>query len=819
MTIEQTVSAPQKHVLKSTSPINLFLGGVGSGKTHLLGIKTYQLIRRFPQCRGFIGANTYLQLEQSTLFRIREYWKSIGITEFDKDARPHGQYVINKKPPAHFNTENHSFDSYYGIISFINGCVVFVGSLERSESHEGKEMAWAVLDETKDTEESDVKEIIIARIRQKGMYIVNGLLSDKGSQEQQYNPLFIATSPAKVDWINSWFGLDNYIDEISKRIYAKDDYFSKQHEDKFITISSTWHNVHNVGENYIRNVLDNNTEERGKALIYANPFVTTGGEFYSSFDRLKHVDSVKYDPELSIHISFDQNTVPYNSASIWQGRRDSDLWDLRAIGEIALVNPRNSTEDVCDEFICRYPNHSAGLFYYGDASGRNRSTMSSQFKHHYEIIEYKLRKYINNSSDRTLASNPPVVARRDFANRMFEGKLPVRITIDEGCHYLISDLMYCKQAIDGGKDKHVVTDKETGERYQKYGHLGDCFTGDTLVLTDKGEKAMRLIEIGDMVLTRNGYRRVIAKQHKGIKIVNTYKIGEREITCTPEHKIYANDDFIMVSTLIDMNINCIFARKESWIEKLLSWMGINSTDTHNQRNHQIETISKDGLNFQASGKKHPYIVMFGKSIIKRYRRDLWCIISMVTSLTIRLKILILLAVQNIYDFIIVNTRRSIKIEAPVGLLSLQYQRQLSGINQRRGFSGIEKTLIDLFTQKNILKPVSAAETSLNLISDQNRFGVQGDASLNIKQEKTGKKKNITKRDIARHAGNHLASINGIRISSAHVPVRKIGASKRRFVYDITVEQDHEFFANGVLVHNCFEYLIVEMFKTYFDEKR
>ena len=87
-----------------------------SGKTHLAGIKTYQLIKRFPKVRGFIGANTYLQLQQSTLFRIREYWKSIGIVEYEKGARPYGQYIVSKKTPPHFINDGHNFDDYYGII-------------------------------------------------------------------------------------------------------------------------------------------------------------------------------------------------------------------------------------------------------------------------------------------------------------------------------------------------------------------------------------------------------------------------------------------------------------------------------------------------------------------------------------------------------------------------------------------------------------------------------------------------------------------------------------------------------------------------------
>ena len=370
--------------------------------------------------------------------------------------------------------------------------------LERSETHEGKEMGWAVLDETKDTDESDVKEIIIARIRQKGMYLINGELCDSGDISQQYNPLFIVTSPAKVDWINSWFSLDQYIDEINSKIYTKNDYFQKSIDGKFAVISSTYHNVRNVGENYINNVLSNNTAERGRALIFANPFATLGGEFYSSFDRLKHVGRVAYDPQLPIHISFDQNSVPYNSASIWQVFNNNAIWELRCVDEIALVNPRNSTEDVCEEFIERYPNHKSGLFYYGDASGHSKhvSAGKTDFRHHYEVVQYKLAKYLVNTSDRTLWVNPSLVLSRDFINKVFENKLPIKVTINEDCHYTINDYMYVKQAIDGTKDKHVVTDKETGEKYQKYGHMSDCFVGETVIMTDCGEKTMRDIRAG-----------------------------------------------------------------------------------------------------------------------------------------------------------------------------------------------------------------------------------------------------------------------------------------------------------------------------------
>ena len=459
-------------ILQSTAGNNLFLAGTGSGKTFLGGVLSINFITTFPEMRGAIFANTFDQLNTSTLFRIREYWGSIGITEWSKE-NPSGLYVSGKEPPLHWTKCKRNFDRFNNIISFCNGGLIFTGSLDNYMSHSGKEFAWCLLDETKDTKEEALKEVIITRLRQPGMYVVDGKASHTGLPEQQWNPLYCLTSPARVDWINELFELDKYIDEISAKIYSDKTYFEKEFNNKKVVISSTYHNVHNVGINYINNILANNTAERGKALVYANPFSVTGGEFYSSFDRLKHVKVFKYNPEIPLHLSFDQNSVPYNSCGISQVVNVKGVWECRFIDEIALENPRNSTEEVCEEFMMRYPNHKAGLFYYGDASGRNRSTMNKDFKHHYEVIEFKLRKYLSNNSDRTLISNPSITGRRDFINLIFEDKLPIRIYFDESCKKMIADMMYVKQALDGGKDKHIVTDKDTGDKYQKYGHFSD----------------------------------------------------------------------------------------------------------------------------------------------------------------------------------------------------------------------------------------------------------------------------------------------------------------------------------------------------------
>jgi len=471
-TITNEVSAPQMAMLKSRQSINLFLSGKGGGKSYFNGIISYWYIRNFPDCKGFIGANTYDQLNTSTLFRIREYWKSIGITEYTKHNTG-GHYVVGIAPPEHFNTEHHNFDKYFNIISFINGAIIFVGSMENAKSHEGKEFAWSVLDETKDTREDDVRDIIIARLRQKGIYLRDGELYGEGSQGEQFNPLYITTSPAKVPWINEWFGLDDYAQEIASRIYSRTDYFNKVINGRRVVIASSYHNVHNVGENYIQNMLDNNSEAQGRTMVYANPFTSTGGEFYTSFNRLVHVTDVPVIDNQAVHATYDFNVVPYMTLLLWQVVLKGNIKQVRCFREYCLPSPKNTTEAVTLEMMRDYDKYlNSGMFYYGDSTGRARDTRSNF--HNYDIIRRVLRTYLNNYSDRVPPKNPPVIARRDFVNALFENKHDVEILIDSRCKNLILDLEFVKEDQEGRKMKETATDPVTKQKYEKFGHTSDA---------------------------------------------------------------------------------------------------------------------------------------------------------------------------------------------------------------------------------------------------------------------------------------------------------------------------------------------------------
>lgn len=197
----------------------------------------------------------------------------------------------------------------------------------------------------------------------------------------------------------------------------------------------------------------------------------TGGLFYKHFDRAKSTDSkVAYNPDIALHLTFDFNVNPYMSASLWQvvGKV------AYCIDEFAMVSPDNNTAGVCKEFTRRYLSHNAGLFIYGDPSGKNEDTRSEKGHNDYTVIRKDLIQF--NPVSRVDSKHPPVVTRGNFINNIFQdGFEGVNIIISEKCKHFINDLLFLKEASDGTKFKEKTKDKESGITYEKYGHFTDGF--------------------------------------------------------------------------------------------------------------------------------------------------------------------------------------------------------------------------------------------------------------------------------------------------------------------------------------------------------
>lgn len=197
-----------------------------------------------------------------------------------------------------------------------------------------------------------------------------------------------------------------------------------------------------------------------------------GGEAFYSFEPDRQVSDVPFLPEIgAVHLSFDQNVVPYMTMLAVQCQYDDEGLEIRVFREYCLKHPRNTTRAVCEAFLVEYGAAVSEVFYYGDASGNKRDTRAAQSD--YEIAAATLRSKISGRSNRVQRSNPEVRKRVLFLCSIFEGKVPgVRVTIDRGCQNLINDLLYIKQDANGGKVKQKAT--ESGVSYERYGHTSDA---------------------------------------------------------------------------------------------------------------------------------------------------------------------------------------------------------------------------------------------------------------------------------------------------------------------------------------------------------
>jgi hypothetical protein len=475
MTKEVILSKPQSDIFYSRQQVNLFMAGQGSGKTFIMGVISAFFMSHFPDARGLIAANTYDQLNRSTMFRIREVWAEYcQVTEYNEISGK-GFYVIGKKPPKHFDTRNHNFDSYNNIISFTWGAVIYIGSLDNYKALDGIEVAWMLLDETKDTRKEALDEVLLGRLRQKGIYIdANGNLTLESQANQEFTPLYIFTSPAKVPWLNEKFGLDSFEAEIKSAIYFPPSYFKKRYENKLVTISATHLNSHNLPSNYITNQQKNLPKHLQGMLIYGDPFGKSGGEFIKTFDRSLHVANIQnhYDPSKTLHLSFDFNSHPYITCLAYQIEGKI----IKQIKEFCLASPQNSTPALCEVLLRYFKEQIAKVYVYGDPSGKsgNRSTISKEKKSDYDVIFAMLRTQFK-VVDRVLSSAPSVSVSGDFLNLIFEKEYEgIKMLIDEKCQKTISDLTYTKEAADGTMDKKKIKDETTGITYEPYGHCLDA---------------------------------------------------------------------------------------------------------------------------------------------------------------------------------------------------------------------------------------------------------------------------------------------------------------------------------------------------------
>ncbi len=417
-------------------------GAAGGGKSYIGSCWIVINCMTFPDLRAVIARKTIKSLKGSTFKTMRNVLRDWGLKE----------------------GVNYKINNLEGILTFWNGSEVTLAELEQIPSDPdfqrlgSNEWTIGMIDEASEVSERAV-EVLFSRLRY--------------NLENTFKiPRLLMTTNPCITWIRDRFVQD------------KDGNPAVLKEGEAYVPFSVFDNPNKEFVATYRAALDKLTDRATKErLLYGNwDFVDTNeAAAYWQFNGEKHlVSELKeqvYDPMKPIVLSFDFNVMPFMSCLAFQ--IDYEYKKVYVLEEI-LGKPEekeNNTPKFAQKIRDKYLNeqHTGGLFVTGDPAGLARSTQTEDGENNYTIIENTLKSARIQTKRKLFKKQPPQMTRLEFINSVLNGYDGWEVLIDMRCRRFTEDLIYQKKNEDGTKSKAKVQDPKLGVKYEKYGHLSDCF--------------------------------------------------------------------------------------------------------------------------------------------------------------------------------------------------------------------------------------------------------------------------------------------------------------------------------------------------------
>jgi|GEM_PF-305449 PBSX family phage terminase large subunit len=216
--------------------------------------------------------------------------------------------------------------------------------------------------------------------------------------------------------------------------------------------------------------------------------IRTGSEFFGSFNRGKHTGECKYNPDLALHVSVDNNVLPYISYTFWQIEYNcGSMMDtrpeqrqgirIRQIDEIAAESPHNTARKSALLVAAKLREMGVDRIYlHGDASTRHANTIDDQKRSFLDLVISTLQSEGIEVIDCVGKQNPSVPMSGEFINAIFDSIIPdIQIVIGENCKISIEDYMSVQKDENGAILKTKVKNKITMQTYEEHGHISDTF--------------------------------------------------------------------------------------------------------------------------------------------------------------------------------------------------------------------------------------------------------------------------------------------------------------------------------------------------------
>lgn len=318
-----------------------------------------------------------------------------------------------------------------------------------------------------------------------------------------------------------------------------------------------------------------------------------------------------------------------------------------------------------------------------------------------------------------------------------------------------------------------------------------CLAKDTLIKTKRGSVPIQEIRVNDKVLTREGFKDVAWSGKTGNLETNKYMFTNGSyLIATKDHPIFVSNNFIPLDALRYGDIITTWKTNKLFLtvlflEGILSLKGL----VIGGITGLIQTILRKESDI--------YIKRYGKALMEKYQKGIIFTIKTVTLLIMQLKILIVYQLINIYQTIIKIKSMIWSIWQGLGCYLLHGGKQTKekryDQNLRRKHGRKENRL---------QKYASNAEKNLKILQEEmDLFIAQTNVNRNIEETKEW----IILLKYARIVGKSLKQVNMMKKDFAQenaVQLISIEKSEKQDVYNLEIDGQHEYYANGILVHNC-----------------
>lgn len=322
--------------------------------------------------------------------------------------------------------------------------------------------------------------------------------------------------------------------------------------------------------------------------------------------------------------------------------------------------------------------------------------------------------------------------------------------------------------------------------------MDSCFVAGTLVTTGAGPRRIEEIQVGDLVWTRDGLKPVTHAGCTGTdsQVFRLLLSNGATLDGTGNHPIFINKTgFSRLDTLRygDTLDSCQTARQSSSTE-------LNFGDTLTPQNGTSETTisHRETINTAASA---PFIGRFGSLFTGVFRQgSISTIATRIPSTTIFQTLR-----QSLKSFITESTVLPRLAVRTCGEFSLSvYRRQQTGIDLKQ--AGRRAGEVPSFSEMRRTWKNHASNAQRYLLPS-NHYG--SDSAHKNAKLRGGVRLAVTIwKESVRHAQNVLSAISLMTPKPVPVHVVAVQPHGRAPVYNLTVADCPEYYANGILVHNC-----------------